>query len=76
MKIDCDKTQESRALRDVRDWKTEVWEDVKELPFDKAVCVIAQRAHETAVAFGFHTVASPAHPMRVAETGDKYRAHE
>ncbi|MEI7901478.1 MAG: hypothetical protein WCK89_14605 [bacterium] len=76
MKSDSDYAQEPRALREVREWKAKVWEDVKELPFDEAVRIIAQRAHETAVAFGFRAVATPAYPARVAETGGRYGAHE
>jgi hypothetical protein len=73
MKSDSDYVHEPRALLEVREWKAEVWEDVKELPFKKAVCIIAQRAHEAAVAFGFRAVEAPAYPACVAETRDGYR---
>lgn len=63
-----------QALRDVQEWKASVWEDMEDLPFAEAVQTIARRAHQTAIDFGFHTVATPAHSMQVAETGGAYGA--
>lgn len=73
MKSDSEYVHEPRALLEVREWKADVWEEVKELPFEKAVRIIAQRAHEVTVAFGFHAVEAPAYPACVAETGDGYK---
>jgi len=74
MKSDTDYDHEPRAMLEVRAWKAEVWEDVKDLPFENAVCIIARRAHETAVAFGFCTVDAPTYPACVAEKGEAYGA--
>lgn len=74
MKSDRDKAPAPRALQEVWEWKESVWEDVKDLPFEEAVRIVARRAHETALTYGFHTVETPAHPMRVAETRNSYGA--
>ena len=59
MRTRQEKGHVSRALREVWEWKDAIWEEVEHLPFDEAVRTVAERAHSTAMALGFHTTASP-----------------
>ncbi len=61
-----------QALQEVQCWKTGVLEDLKDLPYGEAIRTLAQRAHETAVALGFHAIGTAAHVRRVAETVSAY----
>jgi hypothetical protein len=64
--------QSPLALRQVWDWKTAVWDDLRDVPFVKAAATVARRAHENARDLGFQTVTSPAKARYVAEERAEY----
>ena len=64
--------EESLALSQVWKWKTAVWADLKKNSFVDAASIVADRAHEVTRGCGFHTVASPAKALRVAESSSPY----
>jgi len=68
----CKQHEESLALRQVWKWKTAVWADLKRNAFVDAASIVADRAHEATRGCGFHTVASPAKALRVAESSPPY----
>lgn len=60
------------ALRQVWDWETAVWDDLRDIPFSEAAATVACRAHEKARGLGFQTVTSPAKARYVAEERAEY----
>jgi hypothetical protein len=60
------------ALCQVREWKADVWKDLKKLPFTEAASVVADRAHAEAIKFGFQAVVSPSQARYVAEPYAEY----